>query len=148
MEADAQSLELVLEALQRSEQRYRSLVEATASFVWVARPDGALISDMPRWREITGQSVDELLGSGWMEVIHPDDRPAVAAAWRQAVRQAGPYAVEYRIRERDGGLRHLFVRGTPVFAPDGRVREFIGLCIDVTERAQLVDALDQERAVL
>jgi PAS domain S-box-containing protein len=148
MEADAQSLELVLEALQRSEQRYRSLVEATASFVWVARPDGALISDMPRWREITGQSVDELLGSGWMEVIHPDDRPAVAAAWRQAVRHAGPYAVEYRIRERDGGLRHLFVRGTPVFAPDGRVREFIGLCIDVTERAQLAAALDQERALL
>jgi PAS domain S-box-containing protein len=148
MEADAQSMEVVLEALRRSEQRYRSLVEATASFVWVARQDGALLSDMPRWRQITGQSVDELLGSGWLDAIHPDDRPGVLEAWTFAVDHATTYSVEYRIRHHEGGWRHLFVRGAPVFSETGEVREIIGLCIDVTDRAELAGALEQERSLL
>ena len=148
MGTDAESMELVLEALRRSEQRYRSLVEATASFVWIARPDGQLVSDMPRWRQITGQTTDELLGSGWLEAIHPDDRPGVQEAWDYATASSTTFAAEYRIRHREGGWRHLFVRGTPVFAEDGHTREIVGLCIDVTDRAELAVALEQERAVL
>ena len=148
MGTDVQSFELVLEALRRSEQRHRALTEATGSFVWVSRPDGALVSDIPPWREITGQTVEELLGEGWLDAIHPDDRERVAGVWQHAVQSASLYSVEYRIRDRRGGWRHLLVRGAPAFAETGEVREITGICIDITEREELAGALDQERSLV
>src|SRR5688572_8808443 len=55
------------------EARFRALVEASATVVWTARADG-WVEDMPRWRALTGQSVEEHRGFGWLDAIHPDDR--------------------------------------------------------------------------
>ena len=74
-----------VEALRRSEARYRSLVEATAVDVWVTTPEGSLVTDLPRWRETSRQSEQEVLGDGWLEAIHPDDRERTAATWQRAV---------------------------------------------------------------
>lgn len=148
MATDVQNLELVLEALRRSEQRHRALVQATDSFVWVARADGALVSDIPPWRAITGQTLEELLGEGWLEAIHPDDRARVAGVWQRSVQSASSYSVEYRIRAQEGDWRHLLVRGAPVFTETGDVREFMGICIDITRREELAGALEQERSLV
>lgn len=142
------NLEEALEALRRSEQRYRSLVEATASFTFVTEPGGELISDMPHWREITGQSREEILGSGWLDAIHPADRDAVARAWRRSVETQSVSASEYRIRRAEGGWTWLHERAAPVRERDGTVREFVGLCIDISGRKELEVALERERFML
>jgi PAS domain S-box-containing protein len=87
---------------------------------------------MPRWREVTGQSPDELLGLGWLAGVHPDDRPRVATAWRAAVEARGVFATAYRIVGPDRTV-HLDVRGAPVIE-DGEVVEWIGWAADVTDR--------------
>jgi PAS domain-containing protein len=51
------------EAVRRSEERYRSLVQAGAQVVWVATPAGEIAEDSPEWRWITGQELEEYLGS-------------------------------------------------------------------------------------
>jgi PAS domain S-box-containing protein len=136
-----------LAALQRSEQRHRALVDAVASDVWVASPDGQLLSDMPRWRRTSRQEPHEVLGGGWLEAIHPGDRGRVAAAWEQAVRTLGPYDVEYRIRpvrgpSDDDDVRTLSVRGVPVFDTSGALVEYTGLTVDVTEQRRQQRALE------
>jgi PAS domain S-box-containing protein len=130
------AVEDALAALRRSEERYRSLVEATAQVVWTTPPDGRLQDDLPSWRAITGQSADEVLGHGWLDAVHPDDRRRVSEAWEAAVRTNGVYDVQYRVRAADGGVRHLAARGVPVFECDGTVREWVGTCTDVTARAE------------
>lgn len=92
---------------------------------------------MPRWRDVTGQSADELLGDGWLSGVHPDDREAVAATWGAAVRGRQLFSSEYRITGGPAGLtRWLDVRSAPVLDDDGAVEEWVGRIIDVTPRRE------------
>lgn len=136
-------------ALRLNERRYRSLVEATYDAVWLADAEGNLLSDIPRWRGVTGQSPDELLGDGWLRAVHPDDQERVAATWGAAVEARGVYEVEYRICGGDDVVRHLEVRGVPVFGADeDQPLEWIGFIEDVTDQRVLEAALEGERRVL
>ena len=65
------------DALRRSEERYRALVQGGAQVIWVASPDGEMLEDSPEWRSVTGQTEEEFLGSGWLNSIHPEDRERV-----------------------------------------------------------------------
>ncbi len=121
------------EALRASVERYRSHIEVTGQLGWVAKADGEIEEDIPRWRQFTGQSEDEARGWGWLEALHPDDRERSVQAWREAVETRSTYEVEYRIRRHDGVYRHFLVRGVPVIDDGGSIREWVGTCIDVTE---------------
>gem|GEM_PF-6576409 len=133
-----------LHALIRSETRYRSLVEASASIVWDMPASGEIATDQPRWTEFTGQTFEECRGWGWMDAIHPDDRAHVALTWVAAVDDQSHFHAELRLRRCDGEYRHMVVRATPIVADGGQVREWIGVYTDVTER----NRVESERAEL
>jgi PAS domain S-box-containing protein len=122
-------------ALERSEARFRSLVLATSHSVWITTPDG-VVEDSPSWRAFTGQTLEEYVGLGWLEVIHPDDRERVWAAWCKAREANAPHEMEYRARRHDGVYRHLLARAAPVVGRDGRITEWIGATTDITERKE------------
>ena len=70
--------------LEQAVERYRALVEASTVVVWTADPLGA-IADMPAWRELTGQSPQEVRGLGWIEAVHPAERETVRARWAASI---------------------------------------------------------------
>jgi PAS domain S-box-containing protein len=123
------------EALRRSEERYRSLVQAGAQVVWVTRPDGEIAEDSPEWRWITGQTTEEYLSKGWLEAIHSDDRERVEAAWRDCVRSGKVFDSRYRVRSRTGSYKHYDVRAVPI-ERDGRIIEWMGASTDVTAQRE------------
>jgi PAS domain S-box-containing protein len=125
--------------VRQSEERLRVLASATADVVWTADAEGKLTGDLPDWRDLTGQTAEELVGWGWLDAIHPDDRPRTAQAWDDAVRSQGTYETEYRLRMRDGGYRTFTARGVPVLEPGGEIREWVGLCMDVEDRRRAED---------
>ncbi len=129
-----------LQALQESEERYRSLVIATSELVWTTNPEGQ-VDDMPAWRNYTGQSVAEVKGWGWLEALHPEDRDRTAEIWSHAVSTKSLYQTEYRIRAADGNYRYFSARGVPVLAADGSIREWVGICVDIHERKATEAAL-------
>ncbi len=120
--------------LQRQEQRYRSYVGSVAQILWTTDAGGEVVNDLPSWRAFTGQSEEAVRGRGWLEAVHPDDRPAVEKAWRAAVRDLNVYEVEYRLRSHKGDYRHFACRGVPVMTSGGAVVEWVGTCTDVTDR--------------
>jgi len=126
---------LAAEALRRSEERYRSLVQAGAQVVWVTRPDGEIAEDSPEWRSITGQTPDEYLSKGWLDAIHSDDRERVEASWRECVRTGKVFDSRYRVRSRTGSYRHYDVRAVPI-ERDGRIIEWMGASTDVTAQRE------------
>jgi PAS domain S-box-containing protein len=123
------------EALRRSEERYRALVQGGAQVVWVASPDGRMIEDSAEWRWITGQSEEEFLGDGWLDSIHAEDRERIDAAWRECLRSGRIFDDRCRMRTRGGAYRHYDVRAVPI-ERDGRIAEWVGACTDVTSQRE------------
>ena len=147
LEAAQTDLQRQAADLHQQEARYRSLVEATAAIVWTTPPSGAFESDQPSWRAFTGQTQDELAGSGWLEAVHPDDRDDTLAAWQRAVAERAPYVVRHRLRHAAGGYRTMQVRAVPV-SRDGEVDEWVGVHSDVEEQEAAAAALAASEARL
>jgi PAS domain S-box-containing protein len=123
------------EALRRSEERYRALVQGGAQIIWVASPDGEMLEDSAEWRWITGQSVEEFLGNGWLDSIHPEDRERVERDWRECLRTGRIFDDRFRMRARGGAYRHYDVRAVPI-ERDGKIAEWVGACTDVTSQRE------------
>ena len=135
----------------RSEARLRALVESDAITVWTTDARG-MVEDMPVWRRLTGQTLEEVRGAGWADAIHPGDREATTRAWWTANEARRPYRAEYRLRMAEGGYRWFEAHGVPILAPDGGIREWAGTLRDVqaqhdaeAERAALLARLEQAR---
>jgi PAS domain S-box-containing protein len=123
------------EALRRSEERYRALVQGGAQIIWVASPDGEMLEDSAEWRWITGQTVEEFLGNGWLDSIHPEDRERVERDWRESLRTGRIFDDRFRMRARGGAYRHYDVRAVPI-ERDGKIAEWVGACTDVTSQRE------------
>ncbi len=134
-----------LKILRESEERYRSLVIATAQVVWITNAEGEIVEDNPAWRKLTGQNKAEMLGKGWFNALHPKDRLRESRTWPESVAQGAIYESEYRVRGVDGDWRYLRARGIPVRNPDGKIREWVGFCLDITARKNAEKAILEER---
>ena len=132
----------------RSEASFRALIDASAQVVWVTDADGVAIDDAVGWRQLTGQSVDEWAGWGWLDAIHPDHRATTEALWREAVATRRAFATEYRVRLRDGGWRWTSVRAAPVYEDDGTLRGWVGMNIDIDDRKSAEAALRRKHEEL
>ncbi|MEH2224609.1 PAS domain S-box protein [Nostoc sp.] len=125
------------------EQWYRSLVIATSQMVWTASPEGMVKAEIAGWEAYTGQSEAEMIGWGWLDIMHPDDRAKSAEVWSAAVANRSLYQLEYRIRAKDGAYRYFFGNAVPVLEADGNIREWIGTCTDIHDRKVAEQTLQQ-----
>ena len=127
--------------LKASEERYRTLIETSASIIWTTEAGGELTPPQPGWTAFTGQSQADYSGAGWLQAVHPDDRDATIQAWTDAVRSHTLYSIEHRLRRADGEWRIMSVRGVPLLE-DGVVREWAGTHTDITERKHAEEELN------
>ena len=122
------------EALRESEERYRSLTEASTSIVWMTDATGRFVMPQPGWTTYTGQSWEQLRDLGWLEAIHPDDRETIRSVWEAACVSETLYQSAGRLWHAPSRTyRHFEGRGVPIRDGEGSVREWIGKCIDVED---------------
>ncbi len=133
--------------INRIEERYRSLVAATAQLVWTTDAQGNVDEDIPTWRAFTGQTTKQVKGLGWLNALHPEDREPTAAVWAHAVETRSRYATEYRLRRHDGEYCHFVVRGVPILGKDGSVREWVGTCTNITDSKRAEEELSNSRLI-
>ena len=119
--------------LRDSRRQMKTLLEGIPQLVWRSRDDGDWTWASPQWEAFTGQSAEASLGSGWLDVVHPDDREAARSAWAQS-RDSQSFRADYRIREAATGLYQWFhTRATPSRESDGAIVEWFGTSTDVDD---------------
>jgi len=93
------------EGLREREELFRLLATSIPQLVFRTRASGERTWGSPQWVSFTGLSLEESLGFGWLDAVHPDDKEVTAAAWTTA-RETGEYRVEHRLqRVADGEYR-------------------------------------------
>ncbi len=117
--------------LTESETRHRLLIESWVQAVWETDAQGVVVADSLSWRAYTGQALEEWLGYGWLDAIHPEDRAYAERQWRTAVAAHGLVNAEFRLRAPDGGWRWTNVRAAPVFDAGGNIEKWAGMNIDI-----------------
>ncbi len=131
------------EALRESERRWRSLTEALPQLVWTATPEGMLDYGSAQIVQYMGRPESELLGWGWQEMLHPDDRERTGQAWRAAVEGQSEYEIEHRFRRFDGTYRWFKSRGLAIRDSEDHVYKWLGTSTDITTDKQLEEELRQ-----
>ncbi|MET4898775.1 GAF domain-containing protein [Sphingomonadaceae bacterium jetA1] len=118
-------------ALRASERRLLTLIEGIPQLVWTATRDGHWTWASPQWTAITGLTVAESLGLGWLDAVHPDDREAARLFWSDAG-AFGELAMEGRLRHHQTGRYRWFkTRATPVRDDQGAIVEWFGTSTDI-----------------
>jgi PAS domain S-box-containing protein len=117
--------------LEHSKARFEALVQASAQVVWTCDASGEFTGDARSWRSFTGQTGEQRKGDGWLDAIHPADRSRASAAWEEALRNGTMYAAEYRLCHAGHGWRWMAAKAVPLFDGEGKVREWVGMNIDI-----------------
>ena len=131
----------VEQALRESEERFRTLADATPVLIWGSGTDQACNYFNKQWLDFTGRTVEQEMGDGWSEGVHPDDLERCLATYVTAFNARTPFTMEYRLKRHDGEYRWVMDTGVPRFTPDGTFSGYIGSCIDITDRKRTEEEL-------
>lgn len=123
-------------ALEASERKFRTLVDAVADVVWRSDAEGTVWIETSDWRAGGGAPLRAWSRDEWLAQLHAEDRARVAATWDASFTARGDYLCEYRVRRPDGLYRWTQGRAKPLFAPDGAFEGMIGMNRDIHDRRE------------
>lgn len=139
----------LIAALRRSEQHYRYSVELNPQIPWISDPEGRIVEVGPRWSEVTGLPPKAALGWGWVDAVHPEDKPDVLAHWNEALTSEDNAVadVRYRVRHSDGSFRWCRARAHPRRDEEDRIISWYGTLEDIHDQvtAELLLRESEER---
>ncbi len=138
-------------ALRESEGRFRTMADTAPVLVWMADTEGLRTFFNLPWLEFTGRMLQQELGKGWTEGIHPQDQDRVLKTYLSSVQARQAFTMEYRLRRADGEYRWVLSNGVPRHGAQGAFEGYVGSCVDITPHKELEEALrsseDQFRAL-
>jgi len=98
------------------------------------------------WLEFTGRKLEQELGEGWAEGVHPEDRERCMQLYCNSFDARQPFTMQYRLRRKDGQYRWILDKGVPRFENNRNFAGYIGSCLDITEEKENEEALKRSYA--
>ncbi|MBL8345553.1 MAG: PAS domain S-box protein [Rubrivivax sp.] len=145
---EALAMRDAVEALAANEAKFRALADSLPVGVYHSDAQARNTYTNARWREIAGLDVEQSLGDGWRDTIHPEDRDAVFHHWRYVAGTGGEFEMAVRLLRPDGTVRHVIGRARTLRGPDGEVTGYVGTNEDVTDRLAAERELRDSQALL
>jgi formate hydrogenlyase transcriptional activator len=142
------ALQHAKEDLRAGEESLRLIVDSIPGLVHTTTAEGKLEFVNRQLLDYFGKTLDELKGWATNDVIHPDDRSHVIAAFTRSIETGQTYDIEQRCRRKDGVYRWFHVRALAVRDTEGRVIRWYTLFTDIDEGKQAEEALRQDEREL
>lgn len=115
---------------------YEAIVEASPNMIWRAGLDANCNYFNETWLKFTGKTMEQEVGAGWLQGVHPDDMESCMSTYLAAFEKQERFEMEYRLRRHDGLWRWINDRGVPFYDAEHRFSGYIGSCMDVTEKVE------------
>src|SRR5437899_12772625 len=112
-------------------ERFRQTVDSVPMLVSVSDAERRGVYFNTQWRSFTGHSLGELLGEGWINDVHPEDRRHCIDVFERAFHARDKLSLEYRLRRHDGEYHYVLDAGAPEFSDDGALLGYVSTAIDV-----------------
>ena len=127
----------VEEALKKSEDKFRMLVNLSPAGIYMTDKDGKCTFVNEAWCKMAGMEAEEAYGDGWINAIHPNDRSHVFELWEVYVNSGKEWNWSYRFLDKKGNIKWIYSLSKPVINNDGAIIGFLGTNTDITERKKV-----------
>ena len=127
------------QALRESEQRFRMITEAAPIMVWMSGTDKLCYYFNRGWLDFVGRTLEEELGNGWAENVHPDDFERCLQIYVESFDARRPFEMEYRLRHHNGQYRWILDHAVPRYAPGGTFEGYVGGCLDIDDQKEAAE---------
>ena len=134
--------------LVEAEHHYRSLANGLTTLIWRSGTDRLCHYFNDSWLRFTGRTLEQELGDGWAEGVHPEDLPRCVKTYVEAFERRERFSMDYRLRHADGTYHWISDDGAPEFDSQGVFAGYIGACTDITARKQAEAELERHRSDL
>ena len=136
------------EALRKSEEKYRSLVETAQELIWRCDKHGKFTYLNPAWEKSHGYKLEAMLGRGFWEFV-----PSKKIEQNMVEFSHNMAGESTREREtihctKDGRLIKLLFNAIPLLDSEGNIIGTQGTAIDITERKKVEEATQRDRSRL
>lgn len=129
------------EQTERSRDFYFALFSDFPNLVWRSDSSGACDYLNKAWLDYTGRPREAELGDGWLDGVHPEDRPRWRDTYSSAFAARRPFEVEYRLRRADGEYGAMICVGRPYHDMKGGFSGYLCSCYDNSARRAMESAL-------
>lgn len=133
-------------ATRESEVRFKTMANLVPLIIWTTNENGLCTFLNTKWKELTGENIEDGLGNLWLDVIHPDDRPNIEIAWAKSISERKIFEAKFRVRNDKGGYVVGYANSLPRFDANNAFIGYTGIIQDVTTQEQIKTSL--ERMVL
>jgi PAS domain S-box-containing protein len=133
------------EKLRESESRFRVMADSAPVLIWMSGTDKLCFWFNKTWLAFTGRTMEQEMGNGWAEGVHPDDFQRCVNHYIANFDQRQLFTMEYRLKRYDGEYRWIVDSGVPRFDSSGNFAGYIGSCIDITEYKEMESFLRQAK---
>lgn len=129
------------DSLRESEEQFRIMADTAPVMIWISNPDKLCNYFNKSWLEFTGRTLEQEMGNGWIEDLHPDDRQHYLDTYVTAFEARKDFRIEHRLRRVNGEYGWILNTGIPRFSSDGSFIGYIGSGVDITDRKQMEEQL-------
>jgi PAS domain S-box-containing protein len=138
-------LEARVEQLQQVEnQQFRQLADHAPFPIWCSGPDAMRTFVNLAWLEFRGRALEQELGSGWTDGVHPDDRDLCIETYIKSFTTRQPFHMQYRLQRGDGTYSWVEDNGMPYSQGSGSFAGYLGVTLDITDRKRGIFTPDEE----
>jgi len=142
---DITERKLAEERLRESEARFQAMADTAPVLIWMTATDGLCNYFNKPWLEFTGRTMEQEVGLGWTQGVHPDDLQGCYDGFLPAFEARTSFGMEYRLRRADGEYRWVIESGIPRYTPGGEFAGYIGSNIDITDRKRAEEERERLR---